>query len=518
MSTTGAAKRAENGRDQEFGYATEDLTSDKHYDLMILPTIIGWNHIRRKCGRPSRAAWRDGAGLVLIAPQDCKEKLADEIIILPHSPSLNGASLTQYHWYGDWERQLGLGPRRRGSRPRTGEKPHRPRRLLGRDAAGDRRPDQDFKLAGGATLVAKPPTRRPSPRARGSGPRRRHQLVFGTVTSTGLTPVRGREPSARRGITGSSSTTCWAEPPSAAPARARSGRRVRRFQERQAQRSRSTTACTRSTASLLADLSRTSGRIVAQRHPATAPPGAASKHEIAVTESPGGTNHLEVIAAGRLPNLGWGGAQVNEPMTCRDRRLTVARRREKWPGDQGRSNVKGADGTVRCVRVCAIPSTRFWTRKHERGELRRRRKVAYSSGPKTRSRWWYLCAEVLMEARPSGKRLSRRGCHAGRARVHGLRSHSVGLLGGRDLWEVKAAAYRKFNAARPIMATPEAWLPASSPKGHAEPPPRTRWASTFNAGAKGRLKQFGTTTRKPRRQVAAYAARPACPIRKRSRD
>nr|MBA3709204.1 beta-galactosidase [Planctomycetota bacterium] len=102
----GRSGKAENGRDREFGYATEDLTSDRPYDVMIIPTFIGWNQYPERMRQAIVRRVEAGAGLVLINPQDCAEKPADAIALPALSP-FTGASPTKYHWYGDWQRAEG---------------------------------------------------------------------------------------------------------------------------------------------------------------------------------------------------------------------------------------------------------------------------------------------------------------------------------------------------------------------------------------------------------------------------
>ncbi|MBA2480145.1 MAG: beta-galactosidase [Planctomycetes bacterium] len=102
----GRSAKADNGRDREFGYATEDLTSDRHYDVMIVPTFIGWNQYPEKMRQAIVRRVEAGAGLVLINPQDCAEKPADGIALPALSP-FTAATPTKYHWYGDWQRAEG---------------------------------------------------------------------------------------------------------------------------------------------------------------------------------------------------------------------------------------------------------------------------------------------------------------------------------------------------------------------------------------------------------------------------
>jgi hypothetical protein len=102
----GRSAKADNGRDREFGYATDDLCGDKAYDVLILPTIIGWNQYPEKMRQAIVRRVEAGAGLVLINPQDCAEKPAD-LIALPALSPFTGASPAKYHWYGDWQRHDG---------------------------------------------------------------------------------------------------------------------------------------------------------------------------------------------------------------------------------------------------------------------------------------------------------------------------------------------------------------------------------------------------------------------------
>ncbi len=96
-----------NGRDLEFGYALEDLASERHYDVLILPTVIGWNAYPAKLREAIVRRVEAGAGLVLINPQECEEKPADDIALPRLSPFI-GASRMKYHWYGDWLRDIGM--------------------------------------------------------------------------------------------------------------------------------------------------------------------------------------------------------------------------------------------------------------------------------------------------------------------------------------------------------------------------------------------------------------------------
>lgn len=94
-----------NGRDLEYGYMTEDLTSALDFDVLLVPTVIGWNFYPERARKAVIERVANGAGLVLITPQDAKEKPADEIV-LPYAP-IKITNPTNYHWYGDWQRHVG---------------------------------------------------------------------------------------------------------------------------------------------------------------------------------------------------------------------------------------------------------------------------------------------------------------------------------------------------------------------------------------------------------------------------
>ncbi len=111
--------KAQNGRDLELAYAVQDLTSEKHYDLMIVPTVHGWNTYPQEMRKAILRRVEAGAGLVMITPQDSKDRLSDpeakaptsmpaDAIALPNLSPLLGGSLTAYHWYGDWDRNEGM--------------------------------------------------------------------------------------------------------------------------------------------------------------------------------------------------------------------------------------------------------------------------------------------------------------------------------------------------------------------------------------------------------------------------
>jgi len=99
------SKKDAHGRDLEFGYMTEDVTSDMDFDVMVIPTVIGWNMYPERARKAIIERVRKGAGLVLITPQNEKTKPGDPIV-LAHSP-IRITNPTQYHWYGDWQRHVG---------------------------------------------------------------------------------------------------------------------------------------------------------------------------------------------------------------------------------------------------------------------------------------------------------------------------------------------------------------------------------------------------------------------------
>ena len=51
-----------------YQYLTDDLTAPAHYDVIVIPSLLGWNRLPAAAREAIRKRVEDGAGLVLIHP------------------------------------------------------------------------------------------------------------------------------------------------------------------------------------------------------------------------------------------------------------------------------------------------------------------------------------------------------------------------------------------------------------------------------------------------------------------
>lgn len=319
----GRSNKDKKGRPLELGYATADLTSDKHYDVLIIPTVIGWNAYPKEMREAIVKRVKAGAGLVMIAPQDCKEQPADEIALTVLSP-ISGSTPIEYHWYGDWDRRYG---RKDPVAWTIARDQHRHPILNGVcwDAMpfATAVPIHDFKkVAPGATLLA----------SAGDIPTIAVQTVgkgrvvainwFAGRHNSGLTPgedaskcptwdyweqfynilgrsalwAAGREPKVDVGIRPLADAKAFVDLDNRGDAQ---------------------------DVKLRAIVKDHRGRIISDKsHDARMPQGI-SKVEIPLGRIPGGTAHVEVIAIGKAGHLGWGAAQTGGAKVANITAVTV---------------------------------------------------------------------------------------------------------------------------------------------------------------------------------------------------
>ena len=100
-------KRGYGRFDLEFGYLTEDLTSNTRYDVLVIPGTHPWHAFPEEAREALLQRVRDGAGLVLIAPSCDPENLLGIDEISPLVPLAYVAPDTRaedsgYRWGDPW--------------------------------------------------------------------------------------------------------------------------------------------------------------------------------------------------------------------------------------------------------------------------------------------------------------------------------------------------------------------------------------------------------------------------------
>ena len=486
------------GRKQELGYATEDLTSDKHYDVMIIPTVIGWNTYPEKMREAIVKRVQEGAGLVLIAPQDAKQEEhnpngPDEILIPKLSP-ISGATPTQYHWYGDWERLTNI----KGPGAWTIKQP---KHSIVSGVCWEEMPltyfvqVQDFtKVADDATLIA----------AMGDTPTLAvKQFGKGRVVAinwyadrhnSGLTPGDSPDPAPKGklptwdyweqyyNLLGRSAL--WAagreSEMDVLPANMENGSLVVDIDNRVRQMN----------ATLHLIIKDERGRIVAQSDTAARLAMGASQQKIAIKSLPGGTNHLEVIARDGAKSVGWGAVQIQTPKIADVTALTITPDAVKNGQEvRGEVSLNGkADAAVRFE--LRDPFGRILAVSQQPVSITGEKKVPYSFKVENPvSLVVFVRAMVVKD----GQTLSEKDSDDAvvtpdEPKFTDYEVIPWGFSSSRDLWDVKAAQYRKFNATGNNAATPETTRAGFITKGHAEPPPETLGIYWFHPGRERLLK------------------------------
>jgi len=487
------SKKQQNGRALELNYATEDLTSDKRYDVMILPTVIGWNTYPEEMRKAILRRVEEGAGLVLITPQDCKEKpdkpesktlvpIPPDEIALPKFSPISGASPIIYHWYGDWDRQPGQRP------PAAWKvKPGQENHPIVRGVCWEAMPfatavsTQDFKtVAEGATVITE---------ANGTPTIAVRQVGRGRVVAinwccgrhgAALTPEEdeSRSPSwdyweQFYNLLGRA--TLWAagkEPEvDVSFGKFADGKLEVEIDNRRGEPG---------SVGLLVVIKDERGRVFREQMGTDKPialPKGASKQQVGVGMLPGGINHVELIVRldgrpGIAPHLGWGATQIIVPKAAEITAVSVSPDAVKNGQEiKGEITLKGrGDGKVQIE--LRDPYGRALARQEEAAKL---------AGAEVKVPYRFkvdnvisLVVFVRAQAMLGGKVVSEKdstevAVTPDEPKFADYEVIPWGFSARRDLWAVKAEQYRKFNATGNSEASPQAARAGFITKGHAEP-------------------------------------------------
>ena len=485
------SKKQQNGRALELKYATEDLTSDKRYDVMILPAVIGWNTYPEEMRKAIVRRVEEGAGLVLITPQDCKEKpdkpeslklvpLAPDDIALPRLSPIGGASQIIYHWYGDWDRNPGQQP------PATWKvKPGQAQHPIVRGLCWEEMPfatavsTQDFKtVAEGATVIAEA-NGTPTLAVRQVGKGRVVAINWGCGRhGAALTPVEdeskcptwdyweqvynllgraclwaaGQEPEVNITFGKYADGKLVMETDNGAE-RLFCGFRIIVKDER--------------------------GRVLDDHTVEAAVGSRVVQHEVKLKDLPGGTNHVEVMVLDGLGrHCGWGATQIVVPKLAEITALTVSPEAVK-NGEEitGEVILKG-QGEGKVLIELRDPYDRVLARQEEAAKLTG---AGTTGGAEIKVPYRFkvdnvisLVVFVRAQATLGGKVVSEKDSSEvvvtpSEPKFADYEVIPWGFSARRDLWAVKAEQYRKFNATANSAASPQAARAGFITKGHAEP-------------------------------------------------
>ena len=473
------------GRALELGYATEDLTSNKHYDVMILPTVIGWNSYPEKMRQAIAKRVRDGAGLVLISPQDCKEQPADTIVLPELSPLL-GATPVEYHWYGDWDKLAS----RKDPAPWkvvAGQEKH----PIVSGVCWESMPMgtavalHDFKkVADGATLLVE---------AGGTPVLATRQVGAGRVVainwyagrhSSGLTP---EEDAAKcpswdyweqfYNLLGRA--TLWAagkEPEGHVTiGEVRDGKAPVDVDL--------VTAISKAQLRLIVKDGR--GRVVSDRTTPAALGAGKTTVPLTVGPLPGGTNHLEVIVSSARGSVAWAARQVTVPKLAEIAEVSVT--------PDAVANGQELSGVVKLTGKLPVGNLKIELRDPFGRVLAARDEPAKLDGDASVpfrfkvenvvSLVLFVRATLTQDQATLGEKDSV-DCVVtpSEPRFADYEVIPWGFTARRDLWGAKADAYRQFHATGNSQASPQTTRAGFVVKGHAEPPTHTLGIYWFDPG------------------------------------